>query len=295
MKFSKAFVLILPTFLLLAAGSVRAEGWVFLPSDSLFRSMAADPREPHTGLLRDAGRSQWEGSIGRTVELLRSPPKICTPLLTKPFLKVERQWAWGVTASAHAWLDQRGSSFPMRANDWLFGTYFSYSRVKGSLDDPSRYLAWTSRLEYTHESTHLGDELFAQRDPIVYSRETAKWLVSVEATSHFRLYAGAGGLIHSIPQEPAFFAQGGVEVYGMDWNVLGQPMRPYLAYDAQDRREAGGVFNQSAQLGFQWRNTKDRKYDSIRFVLSYYRGQTPFGQFFREREERWAFGFFFGP
>jgi hypothetical protein len=172
-----------------------------------------------------------------------------------------------MSASAHAWLDQRGSSFPMLANDWRFGSYLAAARVTASHDDPGLYRIRSARLEYVHESAHLGDASFETRAPVVFSRETLRLTLSEELTHRARVYAGVGTLVHAIPQARGFEAQAGLELYGGARDLLHRPLRPYAAYDGTYRRETGGSWDQSVE----------------------------FGQFHRERHERWAFGFFLDP
>jgi hypothetical protein len=119
-------------------------------------------------------------------------------------------------------------------------------------------------------------------------------LFSFEAAERARLYVGMGALVHSIPREPSFFAQWGVEMFGPHLEALSLPLRPFLAYDMKYKREAGRGVNQSLRLGFQWRRSAVRDSRGIRVHVSYDRGRSDWGQFYQDWEEHWSFGLSFG-
>jgi hypothetical protein len=269
--------------------------WEFMPSVSLFRPLLADPREAHLGFVRTTSHGRWEVSLGQVLDIVQSPTDRQAPLLGRPFYSESRRWAWGLITGAFARLDQQDASFLMRDNDWMLGTYFSTMKAIQSKSDPGLYLIYAARLEYTHVSSHLGDSLIGERPRLVYSRESVRGLFSVEATARGRIYLGLGAIAHSIPQEPSFFTQAGVELFGPERKALLRPVRPFLAYDLKYKREAGRGFNQSLRLGLQWRRSPDRDSTSFRFHLGYDRGRSDWGQFYRDWEERWSVGLSFDP
>ncbi len=258
-------------FLIIPKFSFSAEkNWEFLPSRTLFSSLIADPREPQTAFILLADQAQSEGAIGLSFDLFQWR------------LSRKDRFSWGLDGAAFALLDYGGGSFPMRANDWKFGTYVSHSRRE-----------FSQRLDFTHISAHLGDALFAERAKFVYSREFFRWILSYEPNNFFRFYGGGGFVIHSIPDENPFFSQGGTEVFSPAANFLSHLLRLYAAYDIKYKEEAGGVINNSVQFGIQWRPFRKNTRKSMRLGISYFTGNHEFGQFFREKESHWGFGIYF--
>jgi hypothetical protein len=165
----------------------------------------------------------------------------------------------------------------MQENDWWFGTYVS----------GGRRIVW--RFDYTHVSSHLGDALFSQMNPIVYSREFVRFLVSTRKDP-LRCYIGPGALVHSLPKEKAFFLQTGLE-----WTSrkFGRDGHLYAAWDFKAKQEAGGVVNNALQAGWQWGDGEKGR--TVRFGIAYFHGNSENGQFYRSREDKLSGGVFFDP
>lgn len=262
---------VLLSFLIVPKISFAAgKSWKFLPSRTLFSPLIADPREPQTGFVLLTDKGQAEGTIGRSFDLFQWK------------LSRKDRFGWGLTGAAFALLDYGGGSFPMRANDWEFGSYFSHSRRK-----------FSQRLEFTHVSAHLGDALSSERARIVYSREFIRWIFSYKPNSFFRLYGGGGFLVHTFPDVKPFFSQGGTELFSPAVDFISHPLRFYTAYDVKFKEEAGGVINHSIQFGIKWRPFRKGTRKSIRLGVSYFKGNHEFGQFLSEKESHWGFGIYF--
>ena len=128
----------------------------FLPAETLFNNLIGDPREPQNSLIARLDQPEFEGSIGKFIELLQWTPGDQT------------QWGWGIEGDSFINLDSLGNDvYPERVNDWYLGTYFS--EKTGDL---------SHRLEYLHVSSHLGDELFLDIPHIIYSRESFRYTLS---------------------------------------------------------------------------------------------------------------------
>ncbi len=258
------FLLVNSSFLIPNSSFAADSSTSFLPAEPLFKSLLADPREPRAALTRTLGKRQWEGAIGRTIELT--------------------QWgrgvrkAWGITGAAYAWLDQRGTSFPLRDSDWWFGTYLARKAGVAS-----------QKLEYTHVSSHLGDALFNQQGRIVYSREMFRLLLSAERKADRRFYLGAGYWIKTIPREkPWFFQVGMSNSLGLG-RALGREVSLDTGYDLKYKNEADGTLNSSVILGFRLHELGDVLH-GVRLALGYFNGRSEYGQFFREHDRRWTLG-----
>lgn len=261
------WLLLLNSSFLIHDSSFAAENAAFLPSELLFRPLFADPREPRAALSRTLGARQWEGAIGRTLELIQ-------------WGKGNRR-AWGITGAAYAWLDQRGTSFPLRDSDWWFGTY--WARRAGTA---------SQKLEYTHVSSHLGDALFPQRERIVYSREMFRLLLSAERKAGRRFYLGAGYWIKTIPKEKPWFFQVGMSNSLELGRSLGKGLSLDTGYDLKYKNEADGGLNTSVILGVRLHEPGDFL-RGVRLALGYFNGHSEYGQFFKERDRRWTMGLSF--
>jgi hypothetical protein len=263
------FALMLPS--LANAQSEPPPQWVLLPSQLVFRPLIADPREVHDSVSANGAWNTYEGDIGDIIELLQWRP-----------LDGSR-WAWGIEGASDIQLDGLGNGvFPERVSDWYLGTYFSESAGQVS-----------HRLEYLHVSSHLGDSLFP--DPrIIFTRESFRWTTSFDPSRQLRVYAGVGYYPHMAPDDQRFYAHWGMELYSEDWPLRGTVVRGYLGYDGKYLREAGGVLDQNFELGVQWKWTKDST-RAIRVAVSYYAGNSDFGQFYRQSDNHWAWGVYFDP
>jgi len=245
----------------------------FLPPQPVFDRLIGDPREPQTALMANLSFPRFEGSVGPQLEFLQWRP-----------LDGSR-WGWGIQGASFIELDSLGHFvYPERVSDWYLGMYFSES--SGS---------FSHRFEYTHVSSHLGDELFDELQRFIYTRESFRWTTSFKPSDSFRLYAGLGYYPHIAPQEKPFFMHGGLELYTGNFGfLLGTVGRGYFTYDLKIKDEAGGVVNQNFQWGFQWKAQKENS-QSIRIALSYYNGNSEYGQFYQNEDHHWGAGIYFDP
>lgn len=242
--------------------------WVFLPPSPLFRPLIADPREPQIGLLGHLDTARYEGEVGGFVELLRYSPKDGT------------RWGWGILGSAFILLDENGATFPMRAGDWYAGTYLS--EVTGPL---------SHRLEFVHQSAHLGDSLQGLQNPFFFSRENFNYTFSFAPSRDFRLHAGLGVWENMYPSGPPLFASLGAEFYSSPFHPAGSWMRGYFTCDFQWKQETE-IVDKTFQLGLQWKSQEEET-RALRLALLYYNGDSEYGQIYRDWDEHWSLALFF--
>jgi hypothetical protein len=253
---------------------LRAESdeLVFLPPAALFQTLIGDPREPYTGITSYLDQTRFEGAVGQTFELLRYAPPDQT------------QWGWGLFGQGYILLDENGATFPMRAGDWYAGMYVS--EVSGP---------FSHRLEFEHQSAHLGDSLQGIVNPFFFSRENFNFTSSFKPFDELRLYAGIGDWENIFPRgENPFFCSAGTEVYSPPTDLAGTFLRAYLTADFQWKSEAGGSLNKNLELGIQWKFKKEEARD-VRLALLYYNGHSDFGQFYKNDDEHWGLGIYFDP
>jgi hypothetical protein len=246
--------------------------WEFLPGEPLFAPLIGDPREPHTSLTAYTSQNLFEGAVGATMELVRY----------KPLDKTE--WGWGLFGAGYILLSEYGATFPMRAGDWFAGAYVSEKSAPFSF-----------RLEFEHQSAHLGDSLQGTSTlPIFYSRENFNLSASYDAAAWLRFYGNIGFWENIAPPDKLFFASLGAEVYSPSVNFGDACLRGYGTYNFKHKDEAGGVNNQTLQLGIQLKSHEtDRA--SVRLAAVYYRGNYEFGQFYLQRDEHWGLAVYFDP
>jgi hypothetical protein len=81
---------------------------------------------------------------------------------------------------------------------------------------------------------------------------------------------------------------------GVEWvssaKFIHDSISPIVAVDLQQHQETGWRGNLSVRAGFELVNP-ERSRSRIQFLLEYYRGYDPNGQFYRERLDYFAFGF----
>lgn len=249
----------------------QQEQWIFLPSTPLFQGFIGDPREAYTGITAYGNQSRFEGAVGQTFEFLRYLPPDKT------------QWGWGVFGQGFILLDENGATFPMRGADWYAGMYVS--ETSGDL---------SHRLEFEHESAHLGDSLQdGPQEPFFFSRENFNYTFSCRPGDNYGVYAGLGAWENMYPKGRALFASFGMEIYSPAADVGGTFFRGYATSDLKWLQETE-VVDQAYQLGIQWKFKKEESRD-IRLALLYYNGNSEFGQFYQDHDEHWGFGLYFDP
>jgi hypothetical protein len=260
-------------FLFLSPVTVQAEPekWTFLPSSPLFQPLIGDPREPDTSVIAYLNETRFEGSVGDFFELLRYE----APDKTK--------WGWGIFGSGYILLGVSGVTFPMLDTDWYAGMYLSESSGDFSY-----------RLEYEHQSSHLGDSFEGNREPIIYNGENLNFTGSFKPSENFRFYAGAGAWDNLYPPDNALFASLGTEIYSPSMAFIGTSLRGYATIHLKWKAQAGGVLDKTAQLGLQWKFKKEES-RAVRLALVYYNGNSEFGQFYLQHDEHLGIGVYFDP
>ncbi len=244
-------------------------GVVLLPEESLYAPYLASLRFPEFrfGYLTVSDDSiagtedtRWDLRAGRHV----------------PLIRFGEDWQFGAFGGLKALFDA-GREADNVAWDGVFG--LSLSR---RLDD-----ARALRLEYEHQSAHLGDELVARtgRTRIEYSRQEISLGYSSRPSPRVRLYAEGGwgfDLTNETLQEP-WRGQAGLEVGiprtktastdHLDWG-------PFLAVDLESMQERNWGVDTTVQAGIYGL----RQRDVWRFGLEFRDGRIPYGEFSFEDE-----------
>jgi len=245
----------------------------FLPERLDYSSYLADPRRARFGaglLVGGGGEHQFDTAIGDDFAFYNLKPG------DPPFEKLQIAGSAAVSSRwdiRHA-LDQVGSNY--RAG-------LSLSALHGP---------WDVRLQYLHESDHLGDELILRTGlttRVAYLRQEIDIGVSYFPHADLRLYAeGSYGFSIGEFNKP-WKVQGGVEWEGGPPLPLGA--RLYAASDLQIYQEVHWSPDWTTQVGIvEWR---ERHIRSLRIFVEEHLGHDPLGEFFTERLNYGELGFAF--
>ncbi|MBI3547328.1 MAG: DUF1207 domain-containing protein, partial [Gammaproteobacteria bacterium] len=119
------------------------------------------------------------------------------------------------------------------------------------------------------------------------SYEDLEGLVSHE-WERWRVYGGAGYLLHTDPELARKHAHGGVEY------IRPNAVREFnfiAAIDMRASQELHWRSSRSYQAGFEFKSNSPRR---VRLMLEYFRGHSPNGQFYRESLRYTGLGLYFG-
>lgn len=245
--------------------------WFFFPGAPQFNPLLSDPREPQTSIIAHTSLNRFEGAVGAQLEIIRYDNPYGT------------HWAAGLLGSGFILLDENGATFPERANDWLAGLYLSEQSG-----------LFSHRLEFMHQSSHLGDSLEGLQEPIIYNGENFNYVCSFQPWENLRIYGGFGVWENLFPPDNAFFSPWGLEVFSPPWGFIGTSMRGYGACHLEWKGQAGGHWDESFQWGVQWKWKKTEP-RAFRLALVYYDGNYQFGQYYLQHDTHFGIGIYFDP
>ena len=252
---------------------VRADWEVgLLPGSLLFKPLIADPRWPHFSAawqhyfgdpqLKDAAAV----SFGESFAFYRT--------------KLGPTW-WeiGLQAGVFAIFDLNAPSFDLVNADYMVGIPLSF-----------RYEGFSTMLRVFHQSSHLGDEflLRTRTERINLSYQSVDLKLSYEFGNLLRLYAGGGYLFG---QDPSSLKPLSVE-YGAEltspWPSRPSRWRPIAAVDVQQHQENDWSPDVSARAGIEIDGVLLTR--KLQFLLEYFDGHSPNGQFYKDRVQYLGLG-----
>jgi hypothetical protein len=270
-------------FLLVVVFGTAKAAWaaesqvVFLPAGHVFEPLMADLREPNTSIALTPDFKYYDGALGGTLDLVRWNPSDGS------------HWAWGALGSGYLYLinisaHALGQSYRLEDIDLWMGTYLSESLG-----------LFSNRLEYLHGASHLGDQyFFTDLQPIAYIRDGLQLTDSFRPSECLRLFVGLGYWLYAAPPVPPLFIQVGTEIYSAYSPFDGNRVRGFFAYDLKVGNEELGVADQNFELGIQWKGFKEAG-PSLRLALTYYNGNSLYGQFYGQKDNHWGLAFFVDP
>jgi hypothetical protein len=188
-------------------------------------------------------------------------------------------WEIGFQAGVFSIFDLGAPSSDLVNTDFFAGLQASYR-----MNDVSTFF------RIFHQSSHLGDEFLLRNriDRINLSFEGADLKLSYRPFDWLRLYGGAAYLFNRDPSDLKPWAtQAGIELQ-TPWRFWADSTRLVTALDLQNRQENKWSTEISLGGGLQFERPQNfmRK---IRLLLAYYKGHSPYGQFFDRKIE------YFGP
>ncbi len=249
-----------------------------LPPTLLWQPPLANPRQPRTYLKQltltgPTVNSTTDAAIGLTLPLLRiAPPSWNDSALQFDIFAVHFARSLDVTTLA--------------LQDYRFGALLT------GASGP-----WQFKVGYEHTSCHSGDELIQRFGPGVNTlsqvREEVVVGLAYSFLDQFRLYGMYAYAFSVGPQSSNPLNRNRYDT-GLEWLSPRKYLRifqPYAAADFEWRGDLNYMTNIDLQVGVRIQGTASRL--AARLFLEYYRGGSPFGQIFTNREEWGAVGFAF--
>ncbi|MGH8685784.1 MAG: DUF1207 domain-containing protein, partial [Nitrosospira sp.] len=243
----------------------------FLPTGHLFKPLLADPRWAHfSAAYRNYvgdnidGNNNGAVSFGETIPFYRANLGRSTI-----------QWETGIQAGVFSDFNLDARSSDLINTDFIASVYSSVRA--GQFSAFGRVF---------HQSSHLGDEFLLRTtlERVNLSYEGADLRLSYELPYGIRVYGGGGGIFHKQPSTiKPWLIQYGIE-FRSPWRIEFAAMRPILAVDIKNHQQNNWNADVSARAGFQFDNFSafGRK---LQFLGEYFHGNSPTGQFYRERVE----------
>jgi len=249
-----------------------------LPTGHLFKPLLADPRWAHFS-------AAYRNYIGRNVDGNHNGAVSFGE--TIPFYRANLgqtaiQWETGLQATVFSDFNLGAESSDLINSDFIASVYASMRAGKFSA---------FSRIY--HQSSHLGDEFLLRTrtdlERINLSYEGIDLRLSYELPYGLRIYGGGGGIFHKEPSTlKPWSVQYGVE-FRSPWRIDFAAVRPIMAVDLKNHEQTNWGADVSARAGIQFENfqTFGRK---LQFLLEYFNGNSPTGQFYIDKVEYLGIG-----
>lgn len=259
--------------------TATAEGntYRFLPNTLLWEPPLAVKRDPRMQLLAsnlENYRNSYtiDTSIGGTVGLFRYD-----------FLGRDAS----VQVDIFGLVITRLSPDDLMAADYRFGLPITWQRGW-----------WSGKIGYEHTSAHIGDEQQQARGLVTRSFAKDELVIGLSRILYeqLRVYGHvAYAFGFQVPDVETTTRNRSRADIGFEWydrKPTGFWGTPFVAGNAEWRGDQDGKTNVTLQAGWLWKNPYQR-FGSARIFVEHYRGQSPYGQFNRDRETFTSVGFGF--
>lgn len=239
------------------------EPWRFvsLPLALLWEPPLANQREPHLYAKTYSlnGENMIDTAIATQVGLLRYG-----------YAEPNEGIQWDVMAGVFTRFNGRRL---LTAADYRVGAPITYAEGN-----------WQAKLAYEHTSTHLGDEYMAAvgRIQVPHVRDEIVAGLAYRFWDQLRVYGQAG---YSFVTSRVIGENRDRYDVGLEWSRkvdTGYWGQPFSALDVDIRSDQDYNANLTLQIGWQWRKAQNSR--SARMAVEIYDGRSPYGQFFRDKE-----------
>lgn len=249
-----------------------------LPTGHLFKPLLADPRWAHfSAAYRNYIGNNVDGNHNGSVSFGET-----IPFYRANLGRTRIQWEAGLQATVFSDFNLGAESSDLINSDFIASVYSSMRAGKFSA---------FSRIY--HQSSHLGDEFLLRTrtdlERVNLSYEGADLRLSYELPYGVRVYGGGGGIFHKEPSSlKPWSVQYGIE-FRSPWRIGPAPVRPIMAVDLKNHEQTNWNTDVSARAGIQFENfqTFGRK---LQFLLEYFNGNSPTGQFYIDKVEYLGIG-----
>jgi hypothetical protein len=243
-----------------------------LPEEELFAPLLADPRQARFSMSYQRYRAPSERFNAASVAFGEY-----FALATGRWGETGRSQV-GIQGAVFALFNLDAPSSDLVNADYWIGLPVSFRRGP-----------WSYVLRLYHQSSHLGDEFLLGNpglDRVNLSYEDAMVLASYE-WEFWRVYGGVGRYLRSEPDLRSAHVQAGGE-YVLPGALGGFDF--IAAVDTKTSAELDWSRSFSVQTGFEFGSASPRR---LRLMFEYYRGQSPNGQFYREKLTYAGVGLYF--
>jgi len=263
----------------------EALGVVGLPQGDVFCPLLADPKNSQS--FASWERVSTESSFGTDIGSVGVADRFGLVRWGGPHPGEGLQL--GIEGGIYAQFDLASPSYDLINADYTFGIPVTV-RIGG----------FSTRLRVYHQSSHLGDEFVLRADHP--ERENLSFQ-SVEAILSYdlafvRVYGGGEYLFNQQPDrlEP-HIVHGGIELRERNPLFGSGGIHLVAAGDVKALEREDWKAGYSARAGFEMSRPGERLHVARRWMLlaEYYRGASPYGQFFRDDIEYAGVGIHFSP
>ena len=242
------------------------------PGGLLFKPLIADPRWPHFG-------ASWQHYIGD-----KNFNDLAAVSFGESFAFYRDRigstwWEVGLQAGVFSVFDMDAESFDLVNTDYLVGVPLSL-----------RYQDFSAQFRVFHTSSHLGDEflLRTRTNRINVSYEAIDLRLSYEIADVVRLYAGGGYLFDQTPSNlDPLWVQYGLELTS-PWPSRASRWRPIAAVNVRQHEENNWSADISARAGIEIDGVLLTR--KLQFLLEYFSGHSPDGQFYKDKVQYFGLG-----
>jgi hypothetical protein len=232
--------------------------------ERLFDPLIADPRWPHFSMsyqyYTDDGEfgNIFAASFGETLPFYKD----------HAYLGVE--WQLAVQAAGFIVHDLDTASWDLVNEDYRGGLVLLYRKD-----------ILSGLFGIHHNSSHVGDEylLHNKVDRVNFSYEAIQLKLSYDITESFRTYGGIDYMFSPDPEDlKRWIVQYGLE-FKCPQTFFKGAIRPIAGIDIKNREENNWHSEISVRLGIELESEKTL-WNKIHFMLEYYNGNSPNGQFY---------------